>query len=226
MPPPDDTWVTLEKTHIEFANKIARMRRKNAVDNDWQPGNGAPDDREIAMAMDVLGARAEAAGKLYLNPVKWHAFSLRADSPDLEDWIDVKGISESYHRLIIQPKKPEQWAYLLVDASQHPRYEIVGWCWGYEGKKQKYWDDPVGQRGGYFIDRNDPIMKPPKELFNEVRMRQAVKAADSELPMLNRQPHEPFVHYCRCGEWGPYGFDVSLRTGRPGTWYCGKHLPK
>jgi hypothetical protein len=35
-----------------------------------------------------------------------------------------------------------------------------------------------------------------------------------------------FVHYCACGEWGSFGYDVSLRTGRLGTWYCRKHRPQ
>jgi hypothetical protein len=33
------------------------------------------------------------------------------------------------------------------------------------------------------------------------------------------------VHHCHCGKWGSFGFDVSLREGRLGTWYCGVHRP-
>jgi len=35
-----------------------------------------------------------------------------------------------------------------------------------------------------------------------------------------------FVHYCACGEWGSFGYNVSLRTGRLGTWYCREHRPQ
>ena len=34
------------------------------------------------------------------------------------------------------------------------------------------------------------------------------------------------VHYCRCGEWGSYGYKVNLRAGRLGTWYCREHRPE
>jgi hypothetical protein len=35
-----------------------------------------------------------------------------------------------------------------------------------------------------------------------------------------------FVHYCTCGEWGSFGYNVSLRTGQLGTWYCREHRPQ
>jgi hypothetical protein len=35
-----------------------------------------------------------------------------------------------------------------------------------------------------------------------------------------------FVHYCACGEGGSFGYNVSLRTGRLGTWYCREHRPQ
>jgi hypothetical protein len=34
-----------------------------------------------------------------------------------------------------------------------------------------------------------------------------------------------FVHYCRCGAWADYGFDVRLLQGQFGTWYCREHRP-
>jgi hypothetical protein len=38
---------------------------------------------------------------------------------------------------------------------------------------------------------------------------------------------EPFEHYCEvCGEWGAFGYGVSLRHGRIGRWYCFEHYPE
>jgi hypothetical protein len=35
-----------------------------------------------------------------------------------------------------------------------------------------------------------------------------------------------FSHFCvECGAWGAYGFDVSLRAGKLGRWYCRDHRP-
>jgi hypothetical protein len=33
------------------------------------------------------------------------------------------------------------------------------------------------------------------------------------------------VHHCHCGKWGAFGFDVALREGKLGAWYCGEHRP-
>jgi len=45
------------------------------------------------------------------------------------------------------------------------------------------------------------------------------------------EPHfdadDNFIHRCReCGEEALFGFGVSLRRGRVGTWYCAKHKPQ
>jgi hypothetical protein len=33
------------------------------------------------------------------------------------------------------------------------------------------------------------------------------------------------VHYCHCGKWGSFGYDVSLREDKLGAWYCFEHNP-
>ena len=36
-----------------------------------------------------------------------------------------------------------------------------------------------------------------------------------------------FIHRCcECGEEALFGYGVSLRRGRLGTWYCTKHKPQ
>jgi hypothetical protein len=35
-----------------------------------------------------------------------------------------------------------------------------------------------------------------------------------------------FLHFCcECGAWGAFGYDVSIRAGRLGRWYCAAHRP-
>jgi hypothetical protein len=39
-------------------------------------------------------------------------------------------------------------------------------------------------------------------------------------------PSEPFVHSCEvCGGFAYFGFNVSLRQGQPGQWFCATHRP-
>jgi hypothetical protein len=35
------------------------------------------------------------------------------------------------------------------------------------------------------------------------------------------------LHFCvECGAWGAFGYNVNLRLGRPGQWYCAAHRPQ
>jgi hypothetical protein len=171
--------IKLEPIHIERADHFARRRQAAAIERNRQPHNGAPVEPIAAMSIQVLGVRCEIAGKLYLNPVTWNAFSARIHNlPDLEDWIDVKGRSKRRHDLMVQIGAPPNWAYLLVRAHNHPVYEISNWCWGYEARTVPI-SDPSGESGkrsgpAHFIPANHPVMKPPEELFAEVRRRQAL----------------------------------------------------
>jgi len=36
-------------------------------------------------------------------------------------------------------------------------------------------------------------------------------------------PAIAFMHYCHCGRWGAFGYDVDLVHGKTGRWYCTEH---
>jgi hypothetical protein len=38
-----------------------------------------------------------------------------------------------------------------------------------------------------------------------------------------QQQRGPFIHYCHCGKWASFGFNVNLRDGKEGTWRCFEH---
>jgi hypothetical protein len=172
--------IVLEREHIKFADWVALRRMEEAIEQDREPGNGAPTDYNTALKFDVLGARCEAAAKIYLNPVKWNYLAKKISGlADLEDWIDVKGRSESWQDLMVQRNCKPNWAYLLVRGHDHPSYEIVGWCWGYEAMETPV-TDPAKGRPARFISEKAPIIKPPKSLFAEVRDRQRLDALARE----------------------------------------------
>lgn len=168
-------FVTLSEEQIAYADKIAQRRYDSAIQKNRQPHNGAPTDPGRALSITRVGTRGEAAGKVYLNPVKWNAYAETLGGlADLEDWIDVKTVTRKTDRLIVQKDDDPTWAYLLIISAMHPTYEIVGWCWGYEAQKDRYWRDPVGGRAAYFVPQNDAIIKAPRALWHEVRDHQMV----------------------------------------------------
>lgn len=148
--------VTLEAKHIAYADEVARKRHENAKRYAIKGGNGGPEATTggAALAIDLLGARGECAGYLWLSPIKWHV-ACRGyeflDLPDLGDFIDAKTVGNSRHRLIVKQNEPDGWAYLLVNGERHPEYAIEGWLWGHEAKQPEYLRDPVGGRAAFFV---------------------------------------------------------------------------
>jgi hypothetical protein len=66
------------------------------------------------------------------------------------------------------------------------------------------------------LETSEQITHPEHEPPNDSR---------TAAPPLALSFDTPFVHQCHCGKWGSFGYGVSLRHGKPGTWYCAEHRP-
>lgn len=178
-------WRRFKPWDTDRADTAARKRRQNAVDEGRIPARGLEVDIARQMEMERDGARAELAGKLYLDPVFWHDFKKGPleNTPDLEDWIDVKGIMRSPDDRLIVPRITERghrnWAYLSVYGGRHPYYAILKWCWGWEAMAMVKATDPTNssRTPAHFVDQNEFFMKDPQELYDLVRIRQAKLAS-------------------------------------------------
>lgn len=173
-------WLDLKPEHIEFSDNLAMRRHVAAFKNNRPGKNGAPTTGVAAEAFNIMGARCECAAYLWAKPVKWHSFgeSVR-DLPDLDYFIDVKGVAQTRHSLIVQRHDSAEWAYLLVSSQEHPRYHLIGWMWGREAQQQKYWTDPVGGRAAYFVKPDDPALRSPGLLFDVLRAKQRSDAREA-----------------------------------------------
>jgi hypothetical protein len=57
--------------------------------------------------------------------------------------------------LILHPKDDDQAVFILVCGGPY-EYTLAGWCYGWAGKAQRYWDDPTSQnRPAFFIPVRD-----------------------------------------------------------------------
>ncbi len=166
--------IRLEPIHIAYADKVAETRQFEVTRLGRKAMHGESTSTTESLARHTLGARCEAAAKLYLSPIKWNALAenLR-DLPDLGDFIDVKGVTNPAHRMIVHPEANPRWAFLLVNAADHPLYFMAGWCWGCDAQRSRYWRDPTGNRPAYFIPQAD--LRPAGELYDIVRQREARK---------------------------------------------------
>jgi hypothetical protein len=164
--------IILQEKHIKYSDWIARERRKLAIEMNRKPGTNCTTENNQALAYDILGMRCECAGYLFFQPVKWHWQIVKdvKNLPDLDNFIDVKGIAQARHRMIVPLNGREDWAYVLVSGHNHPEYEVFGWLWGKEAKKDIYLDNPAGRGESYYIERK--FLNSPDTLMEVLRQQQ------------------------------------------------------
>lgn len=124
-------YAKLDQFKLTEADTTAHDRHEYNYQQGRDPGrNQTPEENLVE---HVLGARCERAGWVFFPTLTWHRFKTGAvdDTPDLGDFIDVKGVRFDHHELLVpQAKIKRDWAYLLISAEQHPYYWLAGWMWG------------------------------------------------------------------------------------------------
>ena len=72
-------------------------------------------------------------------------------------------------RLMLHPEDKDDEAFILV-IGRVPAFDLIGWCFGHEGKRQDYWEDPThDDRAAFFV---------PRKVLH--RMDELSRAAQSE----------------------------------------------
>ena len=119
---------------------------------------------------DIQGARAELAAAKYFN-LPWTGRVL-----DVEKWkkwkargghdvgpLEIRSTHyKKGHMPMFKGDDPDVPYVLSIAHSEH-RFEFVGWCYGYVGKKPEFWDDPGNHgRPYYCVPRS--VLRPVYEL--------------------------------------------------------------
>jgi hypothetical protein len=69
-----------------------------------------------------------------------------------------------------------------------------------------------------------PPFKTPPSAKGEPGFEQPFAARRGRL---EHRPDGLFLHFCNeCGRWASFGYNVDLKAGRLGRWYCGEHRPR
>jgi hypothetical protein len=90
---------------------------------------------------------------------------------------------------------------------------------GYRNKEtgELTWYCATHRLGQYWADARRDIQTNNVQAFKD--------AAEFSQCDQSAAPREPFVHHCYCGTWAAFGYDVSLRAGKEGNWFCAVHRP-
>jgi len=76
------------------------------------------------------------------NEIEWQRW--RKEGHDVGP-IEVRGTRWQTGRLLLHPNDPDHSPFLLIRGHRHPTYQLIGWCFGREGKQKAYWW--LGSRG-------------------------------------------------------------------------------
>ena len=119
---------------------------------------------------DVQGARAElAVAKYFEIPWTGRLFT----NTGLREWkangghdvgpLEVRSTHHLNGHLPLFKDSLNGSPYVLVIACSEDTYDIVGWCWGYEGKKDRFWADPAHKNKPYYcVPRT--VLRPVEDL--------------------------------------------------------------
>jgi len=237
----DYVTITLTPKQVRWCDAWAGWRQENADRVKLRGHNNASNDPLIAEWYHILGYRGELAGFLVLNaldPAMTWSRKANVDAvgnkiADYDAFVDAKTAGQDLHGMPVQRYDPEskkknkgdppEWAYLFILGHEHPKYTVVGWCWGKEAQAAVPLTDPLGkERHAHFITKDNPILKPISELVAEMRERRRMKRAG----FVGYDENGHFVHYCKCGAWGGKSVGAHITKGQLGEWFCPEHFPQ
>ena len=166
--------VQLSPDQIRDADDLGARRQANARAGRMIPGNNLIASDQEQLRIHIEGARGECAAHV-VYPLPWYR-GLQTGLADLGTFIDVKTIKVPRHSLMVPMGTVRfDWAYVLVSAADHPRYEIVGWLWGAVLESVPI-SEPQPNRPAHVVRSGSNLLRDPWELVaivDRVLMRSA-----------------------------------------------------
>ena len=161
-----EIWITLTQDMMDFVDPIAERQTLARIRSGARQGNGGPEG-EASIPLRVQqaknGLRAEAVARRFFGvTVPWSIMSDVWGTPDFSDFIDVKSRINPRYGMHIKPKNDPARAYLMVCGVHHPRWRIVGWCWGHEARDKGEWMT-FGESGDpcWIVNEDNLILQDP-----------------------------------------------------------------
>ena len=160
--------VTLTYAEMQSAYNVGVQRviyaMKSGLNNKYGAGRFESD-----IAIHLNGCAAEMAVAKGLN-MFWSGGVGDLNSIDVGGKVEVRSISRINDSLIIHPSDKDGLPYVLCyNESGTPRFNLLGWIWGKQGKEERFWRDPQGtNRHAFFV--------PQIELFDCEELAEQIHA--------------------------------------------------
>lgn len=102
-------------------------------------------------AIDIQAAGAELAVAKVLGRY-WADTAAPDTDGDVGTGVQVRWTRLANGSLLLHPSDPDDHAYVLV-TGEMPSFEIPGWCWGRDGKDERFWREHTG-RPAFFVPQD------------------------------------------------------------------------
>lgn len=144
--------VELSWQELYRAAQIGVMRHIQSMQNGADAMYGA--ENGPAWQYNIVGAIGEFAVAKHLN-VFWDGAMMDNFTDDVCG-LQVRTRSESWHELIAHDRKDKgDDVFILAHVEYLPEVVIVGWAFGREIQRDKYYKDPAGGRPAYFYPQDE-----------------------------------------------------------------------
>lgn len=147
--------VKLSQEEINLAYEIAEKRNKSQRSANRKDGKVLEDsigiDRQGALAeMAVAKALGRAWDGKFFEIDDWYKW--REVGNDVSG-LEIRSTKHRNGRLIIHPKDKDYAPFILVIANKDD-FELKGWVYGFEGKREEWWQDVGYGRPCYYVPQD------------------------------------------------------------------------
>lgn len=153
--------LTLSKQEYWLGTQIGTMRQVSNLYKGRKDAYGA--EKMNGFEININGACGEVAVAKWLNIFySGNLGDLAAgdvNHPSVR--IEVRTAFEAHYRMILHKKDRDDAIFILLTGTA-PEFIVRGWCYGREGKQEKFWADPAGGRPAYFVPQAE--LRPIDEL--------------------------------------------------------------
>jgi len=147
------TKVILDGSEMLLAANAGIMRHIENIKRGVQPSYGAGDKND--WQLDIEGAMGEFVLAKHLGVFWYGKGKMRGDDAG---HFQVRTSQRIDADLILHPRDEDEKTYWLI-TGVNGTYEIRGYLKAKDGKKQKWWRDPVGGRPAFFVPQSE-LIKP------------------------------------------------------------------
>jgi len=166
-------WIALIPKRIDWCMERGKERTDSNLGVAHR--NNLPKSYDRDVERDRKAVMVEAVGMLYFSPCDWYVFGKERGRPDIDGFIDMKGVEELKRRLVVPVGQLKlERAYCLCYHGLHPLYCLRGWNWGHVIEKLGTIEEQQPGRPAHYLG-NEHLLSMP-QLLKEQKRRKALVA--------------------------------------------------